>query len=264
MTSIERARTLLFVPGDRPDRFDKAVASGADVVLLDLEDAVAPDRKDAARSAVERWLTAGGRAAVRLNASGTPGYERDLASAVSASGVVLPKAESPEVVAALVAALPPGTPVLPLVETPRGLLAVSEICSVPGVARVAFGNADFAAELGVDPASHLALAAARSQIVYASAAAGCAPPVDGVTTSVRDSSALLADARHARELGFTGKLLIHPSQVEPVARLMAPTAEEVRWAREVLASAGDGVSVVDGHMVDEPVLRRARRVLEST
>ena len=260
MSSTERARTLLFVPGSRPDRFDRAVGSGADVVILDLEDAVAPDGKDAARSAAERWLAAGGRAAVRINGHGTPWFDRDLAGSAVAAAVVLPKAESAEVVAGVVAALPPGLPVLPLVETPRGLLAISEICSVPGVARVAFGNVDFAAELGVDPGSHAALSTARSQIVYASAAAGCAPPVDGVTTAVHDGSALLADARHARELGFTGKLLIHPSQVETVAGVLAPTAEEVRWAREVLA-AGDGVRVVGGQMIDEPVVRRARRVI---
>ena len=261
MHTIERATTMLFVPGSRPDRFASAVASGADVTILDLEDAVAPDGKDAARNAVGQYLGTDSGVAVRINGHGTPWFDLDLDVAGTAAAVVLAKAESPEVVAAVIAALPPGRPVLPLVETPRGLMAISEICSVPGVVRIAFGNVDFAAELGVDPASHAALAAARSQVVYASAAAGCAPPVDGVTTAMRDSAVLLSDAQHARELGFTAKLLIHPSQVASVAKIMAPTAEEVAWARAVLASSSEGVGVLDGHMVDQPVLRRARRIL---
>ncbi|MFF7476976.1 aldolase/citrate lyase family protein [Streptomyces sp. NPDC008092] len=257
---IEAARTFLFVPATRPDRFDKAVGSGADVVIIDLEDAVAPDQKAGARANVEKWLASGGRAAVRVNGRNTVWFGDDLAVAARATAVVVAKAESAADVAAVGARYGSGLPVVPLVETPRGLYASREICETAGVVRVAFGNVDFAAETGVDPASHTALSAARSHLVYASAAAGCAPPIDGVTTSVKDPEALSADTRHARELGFTAKLLIHPSQVGAVAELLSPSPQEIRWARDLLASSTGGVGTHDGHMIDEPVLRRARQI----
>lgn len=255
---LEVARTFLFVPATRPDRFDKAVNSGADVVIIDLEDAVAAEDKVEARADVQDWLARGGRAAVRTNGRNTEWFDEDLAAASAAIAVVVPKAESAADV------VPPQDhhlPVIPLIETPRGLLAVHEICQTPGVVRVAFGNVDFAAETGIDPASHAALSTARSQLVYTSAAARCAPPIDGVTTSIDDREILAADTRHARELGFTAKLLIHPSQIAVVAELMGSSPEEVQWARGVLAASTSGVSVHNGHMIDEPVLRRARRIL---
>jgi citrate lyase subunit beta/citryl-CoA lyase len=257
--ALETARTFLFVPADRPDRFGKAVAAGADVVIIDLEDAVAPENKVHARAGVARWLAGGRRAAVRINGRTTPWHDDDVAAVSTATAVVVPKAESAEDVAAChdngaVA-------IIPLIETPRGLLAAGEICRAPGVVRVAFGNVDFAAELGVDPASHAALAAARSQLVHASAAACCAPPIDGVTTAFNDPESLALDARHARELGFGAKLLIHPAQIKRTAEIFAPSAKDVAWARGVLAAPNSGVGVDNGQMIDDPVRRRARRLL---
>ncbi|EOD63686.1 HpcH/HpaI aldolase/citrate lyase family protein [Amycolatopsis vancoresmycina] len=247
------ATTFLFVPGDRPDRFDKAVTSGADVVILDLEDAVGPAAKDSARASADAWLE-NHRAVVRINAPGTPWFAAD-AELVAARGVpvVVPKAETPGVLAGF-------REVVALVETAAGVERAAELAAVPSVTRLAFGSVDLAAELGVAPEDREPFAYARSRLVIASAAAGLAPPVDGVTANLGDDAELEADVRYARRLGFGGKLCIHPRQV-PVARAaFAPTAAEREWARRVL-TAGDSVSVVDGRMVDKPVLDRARRIL---
>ncbi|WP_370963271.1 CoA ester lyase [Amycolatopsis sp. cg9] len=248
------ARTFLFVPGDRPDRFGKAVTSGADVVLLDLEDAVAPADKDTAREAVGAWLAAGGTATVRINAPGTPWFEADAAF-VAARGVpvMVPKAETPGVLAGF-------REVVALVETARGVERAGELAAVPSVSRLAFGTVDLAAELGVEPEDPEPFAYARSRLVIASAAAGLAPPVDGVTTDLRDDDRLAADVRYARRLGFGGKLCVHPRQIAAVRAGFAPTDAEREWARRVV-TAGASVSTVDGKMVDKPVLARARRIL---
>lgn len=259
-TSALEARTFLFVPGSRPDRFDKAILAGPDVVILDLEDAVPPEAKDEARVAVADWLGNGGRACVRINPPGTPWFEEDLSAVTAAQAIILPKAESAQDVE-VVARAYPGLPVIPLIETAVAVQHVAEIARSPGALRLALGNVDLAADLGVDPASHAALAFARSQIVCASAAARRPPPIDGVTTKIGDEHALIADLVHARELGFRGKLLVHPTQVRSAAEALGPTAEEVSWARAVLSADVGGVAVHDGHMIDEPVLRRARAIL---
>ncbi|MDT0492194.1 CoA ester lyase [Streptomyces griseus] len=261
VSRLETARSLLFVPGDRPDRFDKAVATGADVVILDLEDAVAVPDKGRARGHVAAWLGAGHHAMVRINAPGTPWCDEDLAMAAGFGvPVMVPKAEDPVVLAELGVRAGGASPLVPLVETAAGIERAVEVCAAPGVVRVALGNADLAGQLGVAHDDHLALAYARSRLVSASAATGRCAPVDGVTTSVRDLDVLAADIAHGRRLGFTGKLCIHPAQVAVVAERFAPTASEREWARTVLA-AGDSVTVVDGHMVDKPLLERARRIL---
>ncbi|MEU9360998.1 CoA ester lyase [Streptomyces sp. NPDC048301] len=258
--AVAAARTFLFVPGDRPDRFDKAAASGADLVIVDLEDAVAAEDKESARRSVAAWRSLGARTVVRVNAPGTSWFEADLAMAVGAGcPVMVPKAEDP----AVLAGIAPGSPLIPLVETALGVERAYEVCSAPGVVRAAFGNVDLAAQLGVAHDDSLVLSHARSRLVLASSAAGIAPPVDGVTTAVRDTEAPAADTAHARRLGFTGKLCVHPAQIAAVASGFAPTDDELRWARTVLG-AGDSVTTVDGQMVDRPVLERARRILAGT
>jgi len=251
---IAEARSFLFVPGDRPDRFAKAAAAGADVVVLDLEDAVAPAAKEEARAHVAAWLAEGHRAVVRVNAAGTPWHAADVAAARDAVAVMVPKAERPSDLDGLPS-------VLPLVETARGIAAAAGLCAAPGVVRPVFGSIDLAADIGVDPLSRTALLHARSSLVLAAAVAGCAPPVDGVTMALSDVDAVRDDTRHAVELGFTGKLCVHPRQVPVVHEAFRPSDEEVAWARSVLA-VGDGVAAVDGRMVDRPVLLRARRVLD--
>jgi len=249
--NLETARTLLFVPGDRPDRFAKAAAAGADAIVVDLEDAVAPADKEAARTHAVAWLDGGHEAVVRVNAVGTPWHDADVA-ALGGAPLMLPKAERAEDVARL------GS-VVALVETAAGLSAAREVCGA--AVRVAFGSIDLAAELGVDPASQIALLHARSALVLAAAAAGAPPPLDGVTTALDDPGALTRDTAHAVELGFTGKLLVHPRQVKPVHAALRPSEEDIAWARRVL-EAGESAVAVDGQLVDRPVLLRARRLLD--
>jgi citrate lyase subunit beta / citryl-CoA lyase len=248
------SRSFLFVPGDRPDRFAKAAASGADVVVLDLEDAVAPERKEQAREHVHHWLYGGNRAVVRVNAAGTPWHDDDVAAVGAAVAVMVPKAEEP---------LDLGLLTIPLIETAAGVLNAFAICAGKSVLRPAFGSVDLAAQLGVDHRSHEALRHARSALVLAAAAAGCGAPIDGVTTALHSPDALDADLEHAITLGFRAKLCVHPRQVEAVNRAFTPTPEQLDWARGVLAVAENGsVSVHDGEMVDRPVVLRARALLE--
>ena len=264
---VASARTFLFVPGDRLDRFGKAAASGADLVILDLEDAVSPQRKRDAREYVRVWLAQPNQAVVRINAEGTPWHADDVAMLCGqATGtvvaVMVPKAEDPGRLENLFPSLPAGTGIIPLIETAAGVLRSAAICAAGRVIRAAFGSVDLAAELGVDHQAKDALQHARSALVLAAAAAGCAGPVDGVTTSVADDAALEDDLEHAVALGFTGKLCIHPSQVKAANRRLSPAEADIEWARQVVAAGESGsVTVLDGQMVDRPVVLRAQAVL---
>jgi len=256
--SVAAGRSFLFVPGHRPDRFVKAAAAGCDAVVLDLEDAVAPDHKAEAREHVRAWLSAGNRAVVRVNGAGTPWFDDDLAAVAGrAVAVMVPKAEDRATLEAV------GAPVIPLVETALGVANAVALCSAEPVVRPAFGSVDLAAQLGVDHRSVEALRHARSALVLAAAAAGRSAPIDGVTTALDDDAALRSDLAHAIELGFTAKLCIHPRQVGPVHEAFAPAEADLQWARDVLAAAADrSVTVHNGQMVDRPVLLRAQAILE--
>lgn len=253
----------MFVPGDRPDRFAKAVGSGADVVVLDLEDAVAVADKGAARTAVNEFLATGAEVVVRVNGTDSEWFAEDVAALVGARcAVMVPKAHDVPQLRAVAAGLAPGTPLIPLIETAAGVGAAAEICGVGTVVRAAFGSIDLGAELGVDPEVHEALLYARSAVVLGSAAAGCAAPLDGVTTDLLADGRLAEDVAHADRLGFGGKLCIHPSQVALVNERFSPSAAEMQWARRVVAEASDGrACVIDGKMVDRPVVARAVRML---
>ncbi|APE38286.1 CoA ester lyase [Nocardia mangyaensis] len=254
------ARTFLFVPGTRPDRFDKAAASGADLIILDLEDAVADVDKITARDNVVEWLRDGGQAVVRVNSRRSPHWAADIA-AITATGaaIMVPKADDPQALAELAERLP----VIALIETARGVLAAPAISSVPGVVRTALGHIDLAAEIGVDPGEREALLVARSSLVIAAAAAGIDSPIDGVTTHLGNPTILESDVLYGKSLGFSGKLCIHPSQIETAKAALTPTSAEVAWAEKITASlpADGGVASVDGHMVDPPVVARAARIL---
>lgn len=258
--------TWLFVPGDRPDRFPKAVSSGADQVLIDLEDGVADGRKVVAREAAARWLGSDGRAWVRVNAAGTPWHDDDLALAglPGCAGVVLPKAESAlDVDRASEAAGGPGR-VVALVETAVALVDLPALARARGMALLALGNLDLARDLGCEP-EHEPLLHARSSLVVASRAAGLPAPVDGVTLETTDETAVTRDARAAARLGFGGKLCIHPAQVAAVSAAFLPSAEQVVWAERISAAVADedgGPIVVDGQMVDRPVVLRAHAILD--
>ncbi|KQT94778.1 hypothetical protein ASG49_00245 [Marmoricola sp. Leaf446] len=259
---METARSFLFVPGNRPDRFAKAESAGPDLVILDLEDAVAPAEKERALHEVVPWAAAHGRCMVRVNGLSTP-WGRSELEALRGAGVPIMLPKSDRVADLLEAAeLSGGAPLLALVETPRGVQAASALADSGMVARLALGNVDLAASLGVDPASRAALAAARSALVAASAAASLPGPVDGVTTALDDPDRLVDDLDHAKEMGLTGRLCIHPRQVGPTNTAMSPSPAELAWAQGVLdAEGGGGVVVLDGAMLDAPVFDRARRLV---
>jgi len=270
------ARTFLFVPGDRPERLARALASGAGGVIVDLEDAVAPERKDAARTQIAEGFAAlpsdaHGRMLVRVNAFGTPWHADDralvarLAAQRLLAGVVLPKAERAADLAALAQAVGPATALLPLIESVAGLDAVDALAASPQVLCLVFGHLDFQADAGMACGPDEAeLVPVRLALVLASRRAGLAPPVDGVTADWRDTARLTAEASRARRGGFGAKLCIHPDQVTGVAAAFSPSADELAWASRVcdaVRAAGGGVVNVDGRMVDGPVVKLAERLL---
>lgn len=258
------ARSLLFVPGDRSDRFEKAAASGADGIVLDLEDAVAADHRPAARESVVAWLSNGGRGTVRINPVGEMDHDLDVAALEGAPGLIaalVAKAEDPDALTSVSRRL--GVPVVGLLETAAGVARAREIAAAAGVARLGFGHLDLAADLGC-ATSHIAMHFFRSEVVLASRAAGLPGPMDGVTTALEDPDALRGDLEHARELGLTGKLLIHPKQVEGTHDAYRPTQDEIDWAERVLAAVaegGTGAVRLDGDMIDPPVVALAHDIL---
>lgn len=259
------ARTFLFVPGTRPERFAKALAAGAHAVIIDLEDAVALADKETARAAVASALPLPEPVLVRINAAGTPWFDDDLRLCRNAGvgGIVLPKAEDAAVVERLRAAVGPDVAIYPLIETAQGLWNALAIARASGVRRLLFGSIDFQVDLGVgdDLLTHY-----RSQLVLVSRVAELPAPVDGVTTAIDDAAVLARDAARARSLGFGGKLCIHPKQVLLVNAAFRPGADEIAWAQRVVAAdaAARGAAVaVDGKMVDRPVLLKAQQILAS-
>lgn len=269
-------RSYLFVPGDRPERFAKALASGADAVVLDLEDAVAPAAKAGARAEVAQALTSlptehRARCVVRLNDPATPWFEEDLAAmrAAGAPALMWPKAEDPALLARCQAAWP-APALLPLIESAAGVQAAPALARLPGVQRLVFGTLDYALDMGLAGplAASLGLDAAAARIALASRLAGLAPPVAGVTAVLDDPAALREDLQRAMAHGYQAKLCIHPRQVAAVHALLAPSPAELDWARRVLAAldgpAGTaGALQVDGRMVDKPLIERARRLLQA-
>ncbi len=268
---LAQARSFLFVPGHRPERFAKALASGADAVIIDLEDAVPLDAKGTARTALlDAWKdfdpAERARLLVRVNPAGTPWHEADLAAVASLTGLgalMLPKAENPQQVEQ--AFRTSSKRVLPLIESAEGVGQMDAIARAAGTLRLGLGHIDLQADLGLRCGPDEAeLAPVRLAMVVASRRAGLPAPVDGVTTATQDAEALAADAQRSRRFGFGAKLCIHPAQVAGVHQALAPTAAECDWARRVLAAevaAGGGAFSVDGKMVDPPVLLLARSLL---
>lgn len=279
-------RSYLFVPANEPRKIQKALGSTADAVILDLEDAVLPDRKVATRQTLAELLSplpvGGARPAVfvRANGANTEWFVDDLRALAlpAVAGFVLPKversAEAESAARILYSAeraqgLPSGHfELLPMIETALGLQQVGSIAGGPRVSRLVFGALDLANDLGVswvpDPQQFLYH---RSKLAVASRVANLHPPVDGVWPAIDDLPGLEADSRSARMLGFHGRTVIHPTHIEVVNRVFSPTADEVAWARRVLEAAGaaaangSAVAKVDGVMIDRPVAERAHRIL---
>ncbi|MEV0134490.1 CoA ester lyase [Dactylosporangium sp. NPDC050688] len=277
-------RSYLYVPGDAPQKLDKALHRGADALIVDLEDAVPAAGKDRARALVARWLAAlpaTGRPAVWVRVNPGPAGAADALAVTgpNLAGVCLAKAGSAADVATLgvtlataeeACGLPVGTvAVVPLLESAAAVLAAPAIARAPRVARLQIGEADLRAELGVTLGpDERELLFVRSQVVLAAAAAGIAPPVASVSTDYRDLTALRASTVAFRRLGFLGRACIHPAQVEVVNEVFTPTPEELAEAADLVrrfdAAAGSGTGVlvdVDGRMVDAAVVRAARRLL---
>lgn len=257
--------TWLFVPGDRSDRFAKAASSGADQIICDLEDAVSSDKKDHARREVSAYLSHGGGAAwVRINPFGTPRHAADvkaLGGLTGLTGIMVPKAEDPATLSGLSRTFP-GLQLIPLIETALGAHNAIQIAQVPKVQRLAFGSVDYALDLGVRESAEILLPV-RHALVAASRIAGILPPLDGVTKAVKDEELISSDAEKSRDLGFGGKLCIHPNQLSLVRAAFLPSDQEVDWAKRVLNTSLEGsAAVVDGAMVDKPVIDQARKILD--
>lgn len=276
-------RTVLFCPANDPKKADKAMTSGADAVTLDLEDAVSFSRKDTARELLKETLRQPPpvRLFVRTNPAGSKYILDDLDAVVGlpVDGLMVAKAESSGDILKIdwllglmeeKKGIPPGkTRLIPFIESPGGILKAAEIAScTPRITALAFGGVDFSQELGLRyPAESDGLFLARSQLVLASRYAGIDPPLDTVFPDIRNVEKLASEAVTARKLGFQGKLVIHPAQVETVNRIFSPTPEEIAYARKVVTAfdeaehSGTAVIQVDGKMVEYPVYRRAKELL---
>jgi citrate lyase subunit beta/citryl-CoA lyase len=262
-------RAYLFVPADRPERYAKARASGADAVIIDLEDAVAPAAKAGARDALANALDEAMPVVVRINAAGTPWFEDDLELCrhPGVAGVMLPKADGIDAVCSAFEAC--FKDLLAIIESARGVEQVLHIARVPGVVRLAFGSVDLALDLGIDcdpEGTESELLYFRSQVVLASRLGGLDAPADGVSTAIDDAVRLRADAERARRQGFGAKLCIHPKQIAAVQAVFTPCAEQIDWARRICAAfaAAAGAAVaVDGQMIDKPLHERALAILRS-
>lgn len=262
-------RTALFVPASRPERIPKALAAAADAVIVDLEDAVEHLAKASAREALCDFLgtNPGVRLWVRINDASTSWHDDDLKACrgkPGVAGVLLPKAESLAQVRHVVQA---GLRVIPILETAQGILNAGEVAGTPGVERLAFGSLDYALDMGLTPdtpGAATVLDQARVQVLLHSRAASLPPALDGVFPGVQDQAGLAQAASRAQQMGFGGMLCIHPTQVPVIHAAFVPAAQELAWARRVIATHRDtsaGTFMLDGKMVDAPVIARARLVL---
>ncbi|MBI2186803.1 MAG: CoA ester lyase [Acidobacteria bacterium] len=269
-------RSLLFVPGTRQDRFDKAMNSGADAVALDLEDGVEASQKDRARALVTEYLSRPNTAPVlrlvRFNSLDTALGAADLASLRDIEGfdgVLLPKVETPGILETAARAFGARrVPLLPLLESPRAIVRAADIAAADAsVAALLFGAEDLTAQLGVPRTiDGEELVVARGQVVLAAATVG-AEPVDAVFTNLDDLDALRRDCERARRLGFRGKMAVHPKQVPIINEVFTPSAADVDRARRVVEAfeaaraSGQGVTRMDDEMIELPIVERARRTL---
>jgi citrate lyase subunit beta/citryl-CoA lyase len=280
-------RSMLFVPGDRPERFAKAMAAGADALILDLEDAVAPQRREYARGCIREFLVSGerhGQCWVRVNPVDSGAALADLAAVMPGrpAGIVLPKTRSVadvqranhwiEACEVVNGRQPGSTALMPLVtETAASVLRMAEYLDLPErVNALTWGAEDLAADLGAlgnrdaDGDFESPYVLARTLCLYAAAGAGVLP-IDTVDTEIRDTAAVARRARESRRQGFVGKLAIHPAQIAAIHAAFTPSNDEVSWAERVLAAfaaqPGAGALSLDGRMLDRPHLRQAERIL---
>ena len=268
---LSDACSFLFVPATQPERYGKALASGADGVIIDLEDAVGLYDKAKAREILKNtWpsisIDQKNHIVVRCNAPGSSFYAADLmlAKELQVRNLMIPKTESRDHINGAAEELK-NTAFIPMIETPLGLHHLNEIASTEQVLRLALGNLDMQVELGIScDDNETEIDTARFMLVLASKLAQIAPPLDGVTPSTDDEPRIFAHAQKAKRFGFGAKLCIHPKQIPIIKRAFSPTVEEISWAKRVIAAdnASNGQAVkVDGKMVDRPVVMLAHRIL---
>lgn len=276
--ALPRVRSALFTPGTDAARLRKAITSGADVCIFDLEDSVPAARIGDARGIVRQALEElAGRARIwlRVHPAASQEMAEDLRDMplTSLEAVMLPKTSHPDDVEALRRAMKQARnsaelPVVPLIETAAGVIACTSIAEVTDVACLAFGRFDLAADLGVDPDGNgAALVMARGSVVLASTAWRLEPPLDSPWLRITDLDGLRANAQRARADGFGGMMVVHPTHVKTVNEVFSPTPYEIAWARGIVGSSaeagsgGHGVYARDGEMVDEAIVKRARAIL---
>lgn len=263
---MNHPRSYLFVPGNRPERFSKACAAGADAVIVDLEDAVPFAEKAVARAALAAWLSADYPVLIRINAADTEWFADDLAlcGLPGVAGIVLSKAENVSDIALVERA--GAAAILPLIESAAGFGNLRAIAQASRVQRLLFGSIDLQLDLGIS-GEREELLYFRSKLVLVSRLAGIAAPVDGVSTAIDDAQRLVDDATHARKMGFGGKLCIHPQQVGHVNGCFRASGDEIAWARRVLEAASraqGAVVALDGKMIDRPVILQAEKILHES
>ena len=268
-------RSALYVPGDQRDKLDKAFLRGADAVIVDLEDAVLPARKEAARESVRGWLASlpSSRPAevwIRVNSGDDMTTDlRAIGAAPAVTGFVLAKTEGPEQVAAAAAVLDEvgsQARLSPLIETAGAVLRAASIAQGPRVTGLQIGEVDLCADAGITVGpDEIELLTARAMVVLVSADTGLDPPLGPVSTDFRDLEVLRRTTEALQRLGFVGRACIHPAQVDVVNDVYTPTADQVAQARDVLRrfeeAAGGVTTDENGRMVDRAVLRRAERLL---
>ncbi|EPF71023.1 HpcH/HpaI aldolase/citrate lyase family protein [Acinetobacter rudis] len=263
---MQKIRSMLFVPANRPERYSKALNSGSDAVIIDLEDAVPEADKITARVQLKQWLIAHPeqQVMIRVNADQTPWFTEDilLAQYANVCAIVLAKAEQERAFEAIKSIR--NLAIYPIIETPYGMAHVEEIAGFPAVQALIFGSIDFQLEMQMT-GDALELMYFRNRMVLASKLAGIAQPIDGVTADFSNLELLSDETIQAKKLGFQGKLCIHPKQVDIVQQVFKPSFAEVQWAKEVLAAvqAAQGQTIsLNGKMIDKPIISQAEKILQ--
>ncbi|THF25771.1 CoA ester lyase [Pseudomonas atacamensis] len=266
IVKLQRATSFLFVPGDRPERFSKAMDSGADIVIIDWEASVIPNRKSVARKATIDFLQSCGdthKIALRLNPVQTDYFVDDYTSirSLSVCGVFLTMTESTEEIHLAQNKIPNSLPFVAMIETAKGIVRANELASSGRVCRLAFGNMDYQTDLGLTD-HRTGTIYPSSVIAVASRNAGLPQPIAGVTANFSDSDFFHEEAAFEKSLGYSAKLCIHPKQIPWTHHVFDPTEQDIAWANTVLEATQHSHAVqIDGVMIDRPVIERAKKIL---
>jgi len=263
---MQVTRSFLFVPANRPERYIKALNSGSDAVIIDLEDSIPAEYKLESRALLKQWLLEHptDKVIIRVNSFQTEWFLEDiqLAQFSNVIAIVLPKAEKIKEFELIqhVRIID----IYPIIETPYGMAHVKEIAQFPSVRALMFGSIDFQLEMDMS-GDFLELMYFRNKIALASKLAGIANPIDGVTADFSNLDLVMTETHQAKKLGFQGKLCIHPSQVKPVNQVFNPSPEEIKWAQEVIKAVqvahGQTISL-NGKMIDKPIISKAEKILK--